>query len=269
MTAFAQHFSFEFRTGLRDRSLLLLNYLFPLGFYVMMGYLMGSINPQFIDTMIPAMIVFAVLSGTILGRPSTVVEAREAGIFRSFRVNGVPALSILAIPALTSIFHTLIVGAAIALTAGPLFKAPLPVHWPALVGITVLAAFTCAGLGALIGVISANSQVTILWSQLIYLPSMMLSGMMVPMSMLPKGLASLAKLLPATYAMQAFQGLAYGQPGQMDPRACVAILAAGGVLAFALGILLFRWDRRNETRRLHPALAALALLPYALGAALL
>jgi hypothetical protein len=36
-----------------------------------------------------------------------------------------------------------------------------------------------------------------------------------------------------------------------------------------LAILLFNWDSRNETRRLHPALAALALLPYALGAALL
>ncbi len=269
MTALAQHFSFEFRTGLRNKSLLLLSYLFPLGFYAMMGVLMGSINPLFVETMVPAMIVFTVLSGTVLGRPNTIVDEREAGIFRSYRINGVPALSILAIPALTSVIHTLIAGAVIAATAGPLFKAPLPSNWVAMAALTVLTAFTCAGLGALIGVISTNSQVTILWSQLIYLPSMMLSGMMVPVSMLPKGLAAVSRLLPATYAMQAYLGLAYGRSVEVDPWASVAVLALGGLLAFGLAILLFSWDSRNPTRRLHPALAVLALVPYALGIVLL
>lgn len=269
MTAFVQHFNFEFRTGLRNKSLLLLNYLFPLGFFVMMGFLMGSINPPFIETMIPAMILFAVLSGTILGLPNPLVEAREAGIFRSYRINGVPALSILAIPALTTAFHAVITGAIITATANPLFDAPLPVNWVALAGVTLLTAFTCAGLGALIGVISANSQFTILWSQLIYLPSMMLSGMMVPVSLLPGALARAARLLPGTYAMQAYQGLAYGRPAEMAPWLCITILLAGGALAFGLAILLFNWDNRNETRRLHPALAALALVPYAVGAVLL
>lgn len=269
MNAFVQHFGFDFRTGLRNKSLLLLNYLFPLGFYAMMGLLMCNINPLFTETMIPAMVVFTVLSSAVLGLPSPLVEAREAGILRSYRINGVPALSILAIPALTTAFHALITSAIITATAGPLFDVPLPVGWPAMVGVSLLVAFACAGLGMLIGVISANSQLTILWSQLIYLPSMMLSGMMVPMSMLPKALATVARLLPPTYAMQAYQGLAYGRPAEIDPRACVAVLLTGGVLAFVLAILLFNWDSRNETRRLHPALAALALLPYALGAALL
>ena len=33
MTAFATHFGYEFRTGIRNRGLLLLNYLFPLDVY--------------------------------------------------------------------------------------------------------------------------------------------------------------------------------------------------------------------------------------------
>ncbi len=269
MTAFAQHFSFEFRTGLRNKSLLLLNYLFPLGFYAMMGVLMGSINPLFIETMVPAMVVFAVLSGAVLGLPSPLVDAREAGIFRSFKINGVPALSILVIPALATAFHAVITAAIITATARPLFGAPLPVNWAGMAGVTLLIALTCTGLGVLIGVISANSQLTVLWSQLLYLPSMMLSGMMVPMSMLPRALAAVARLLPATYAMQAFKGLAYAQAAEIDPWACVAVLAAGGILAFAMAIVLFNWDSRNESRRAHPALALVALVPYVLGTMLL
>ena len=60
MTAFLNHFSFEFRTGIRNRTLLLMNYLFPLGFYLMMGFVMRAINPTFLDSMTPAMVVFAI-----------------------------------------------------------------------------------------------------------------------------------------------------------------------------------------------------------------
>ncbi|MGB9594145.1 MAG: ABC transporter permease, partial [Anaerolineae bacterium] len=262
------HFAFEFRTGLRNKDLLLLNYLFPLGFYAMMGVMMGQINPLFIETMIPAMAVFAILSATVLGLPNPLVEAREGGIFRSFKINGVPSLSILSIPALTTAFHAIIACFIIAATAGPLFHAPMPANWVAFGLLCLLASFTCAGLGALIGVISDNTRVTILWSQLIYLPSIMLSGMMVPTGMLPFALRKAGLLLPSTYAMHAFQGLAQGQATDMNPWAAVGILAAGCILAFGLALYLFRWDSRNTTRRGHPALALLALTPYALGAVL-
>jgi ABC-2 type transport system permease protein len=263
MTAFAQHFLFEFRTGLRNKDRLLLNYLFPLGFYVMMGLLMVNINPMFQETMLPAMVVFTILSAAILGLPSPLVEARDGGVFRSYRINGVPSLSILAIPALTTLFHALIVSAIIALTINPLFGAPLPVDWVSFWATSLLVALACAGLGSLIGVISSNTQVTVLWSQLIYLPSMMLSGMMVPLSLLPAGLARAAALLPATHAMRAYAAYAYGQPVSGSALVSVLALTAGGVLALGLAMLLFRWDSQLAERRAHPALALLALAPYA------
>ncbi len=269
MSAFAQHFAFEFRNGLRNRSLLLLNYLFPLGFYAMMGVLMTSINPLFTPTMIPAMVVFVVLTSAILGLPSPLVEARDAGIFRSFRINGVPALSILIIPALTTAFHAVIAAAIITVTAKPLFGAPLPSHWPGFILVVLLSAFACAGLGALIGVVSATTRVTVLWSQLIFLPSMMLSGMMVPASMLPTMLARVAALLPATHAMRAFAALAYSQGTPTNPFPSLLALAAGGPLAFALAMALFTWDDRNARRRLPAAVALLILVPYAIGGVLL
>jgi ABC-2 type transport system permease protein len=119
----------------------------------------------------------------------------------------------------------------------------------------------------LIGVISASSRVTVLWSQLIYLPSMMVGGLMFPSSLLPEALAKLGRLLPTTYAMSAFQGLAMGQPTTVDPTWSVVVLLAGGALSFALAIYLFNWDSRNATRRAHPAWAALALLPYVVATA--
>ncbi len=269
MTAFLNHFSFEFRTGIRNKTLLLMNYLFPLGFFLMMGFIMGSINPLFIDSMTPAMVVFAILAATFLGIPDPLVNARENGIFRSYKINGIPSTSILVIPALTTILHLVIVAAVITVTAAPLFDAPLPINWLNYALVFIAMAFACAGLSVLIGVISANSRITVLWSQLFFIPSIMLGGMMFPLSMLPEIAAKLAQLLPAAHAMNAFNGLAMGYEVNFSAWGSVVVLAFTGILAFALAVYLFSWDSRNTTRRGNPVLALLVLLPNIVGMFLL
>ena len=131
----------------------------------------------------------------------------------------------------------------------------------------IVTAFALAGLGVLIGVISASSRITVLWSQAIFIPTMVV--MWIPASVLPDGVIRVAQLLPPTHATNAFRGLAMGLTTDFDPLGSLVILATGGVLAFGLAIYLFSWDSHNETRRGHPALALLALLPYVIGAILL
>ena len=262
MTAFVQHFVFEFKTGLRNSTLLFMNYLFPLGVYAIMGLIMTQVNPFFADSLLPAMIIFVILGSTILGLPSPLVEAREAGVYRSFRINGVPAASIVAIPVLTTTFHALIAAGIVALTAAPVFGGVAPNRWWPIAGIAALTAFTCSALGTLIGVIAANSRATTLLSQLIFLPSMLVGGLMVPLNMLPEAVQRFAGLLPTTHAMQAFEGLAYGRATTFAPTASLLILLTSGLLAFGLAIYLFNWDSHNQTRRGHPLMALLALAPY-------
>jgi ABC-2 type transport system permease protein len=265
MTAFFHHFMYDFRTGLRDKSLLLMNYLFPLGFYILMGLLMTGLNPTFAPTMIPAMILVAMMACTLLGLPNPVVESREAGIFRSFKINGVPALSIISIPVLSSFVHILLVSIVITFTAGPLFKAGLPVNWGYFVLILFLTAFTFASLGMLIGVVSPNSRAIVLFSQSIFLPSMILGGLMVPSSLLSPVLYRVSLLLPTSYAMNAWRGLAFGMAPIFDPRWALLILLSSGMIAFALAIYLFNWDSKNKQSGHSPLLGLLTLVPYVLG----
>ncbi|NJD60216.1 MAG: hypothetical protein C3F13_06410 [Anaerolineales bacterium] len=265
MNAFSHHFLYDFRTGLRDKSLLLLNYLFPLGFYALMGLLMTGLNPTFAPTMIPAMILVAMMACTLLGLPNPIVDAREAGIFRSFKINGVPALSIITIPVLSSFVHMLLVALIITFTAGPLFKAGIPINWGYFILVFVITAFTFASLGMLIGVISPNSRLIVLYSQAIFLPSMILGGLMIPASMLPPALYRVSLLLPTSYAMNAWRGLAFGMPPSFDPIWSVVILLVSCIISFGLSVYLFSWDNKNRRKGRNPLLGLLALLPYVLG----
>jgi ABC-2 type transport system permease protein len=268
MTAFLNHLSFEFRSGIRNKQLLFLTYLFPIVFYLMMGFIMADINPLFLETLIPAMVVFAIMAAMLLGIPDPLVNAREKGIFRSYHINGVPSISILTIPAVSTSVHLLMVSALIAVTAKPLFEAPLPSSWPnfILVGFGLMVAM--AGISVLIGVVSPSTNVQLMASQLIFIPSMLVGGLMLPHGMLPGGAQALAKLFPATHAMNAFNGLAMGLEADFSAWVSLSVLFSGGMLAFALAVLLFSWDSRNETRRAHPAWALLALAPFATSLAL-
>ncbi|MDP3970127.1 MAG: ABC transporter permease [bacterium] len=263
--AFATHFSFHFRTGMRNKTLLMMNYLLPLGFYGLMGFIMAEINLLFLETMIPAMVLFAILSATLLGVPDPLVTDREKGVFRSYKINGIPALSILAIPTLTTMLHMTVVSLIIALTAPVLFDAPAIANWPLFILVFLATAISYAGLSVLIGVISSSSRITVLWAQLIYLPSILLSGMMISYSLMPEVIQPFTRLFPATYAMYAFRDLGMNLPGDFNSVWSLLIMFAGGILSFIMAVYLFNWDSRNSSRRGHPVMAVIALLPYIFG----
>jgi ABC-2 type transport system permease protein len=162
-----------------------------------------------------------------------------------------------------------IVTVIITATAPFLFDAPVPENWANYGLVFVAMAIACAGLGVLIGVISSSTRMTVLWSQLIFIPSMLLGGLMIPYSMLPEAVGKISQLLPATQAMNAFNGLAMGQGADFAPWGSVLLLLLSGGLAFGLALYLFSWDSRNTTRRGHPLLGLLALVPYAAGIFLL
>ena len=269
MKAFKNHFVFEFKTGIRDKTLLLMNYLFPLGLYIMLGFLMKNISPDFMEIIIPSMVVISVLISTILGLPEPLVKSREAGIFRSYKINGVPATSIVVIPPLTTIVHMVLVAVIIITTAFTLFKAPLPQNWLNFVLIFLVTAFVSAGLGVLIGVASSSSRATILWSQLMFLPSMLICGFFIPQNLLPDILKRIGLLLPSTHTINLFRYYSYNHPLDYNPLWSLAILIVSGILAFYLSIYLFNWDRQNKARRGHPAFAFIVMIPFIIGAILL
>ena len=262
---FLVHMLIDFRTGIRNRDLLLLNYLFPLGFFVMMGLIMPPINPLFVPTMVPSMVFFAVLVSTVLGMPNPLVEHREKGVFRCYKINGIPSSSILMVSAFTTSLHAAIVSVIVASVSVMVFGGPEPASWGAFVILTLSFIFACAGLAALIGVISANSRVTMLWSQLIFLPSMVIGGLTVPWDLLPGGLRRVSLLLPTTHAMRAYQLFAQQETRTGGAYVPILVLLVGGLGACFLANLMFSWDDKSSDRKVPSVLALVAMAPYAVG----
>lgn len=266
MKAFSMHLLFDLKSGLRDKTLLLMNYLFPLGFYFVIGAIMPKLNPQYSDILIPSMMIFSILVSTVLGMPNTLVTSRNSGIFRSYKINGVSKLSMLAIPAVSTIIHTIIVTTIIFISAPILYKSELPENILGLILVFIVTTITFTGLSLLIGSVADNTSITVIFAQALFLPSMLIGGLMFPSNFLPESVAKFSKLLPTTYAMDAYQALAVKGDSSFNPVISILLLISSGIISIFLSWYLFRLDN-NKTSKSNGKIWALgALIPFILGA---
>jgi len=264
MNAFANHLTYDFKTGIRDKSKLLMFYLFPLVFFFIAGGLMASVNPGFKQTMLAGMVLFAFMCAALLTMPTLLVTARESGVFRSYRINGVPAASILSIPAMSTSVHMALVSILICVAGIAVFGATAPTNVGGFVVAAILGYLTYASIGILVGVASSNNTLSTLICQLIYIPSIILGGITVPVSVLPPTLQRVALLLPSTHCMRVFASLG-GSGATGVPWLSIGVLVASILLTFLLSSLLFEWDARSSAPSKKAWWALLAIAPYAIA----
>lgn len=265
MKSFWVHLAYDSRSALRDSGRLLLFHLFPLAFFGLCGGFMATANPYFRQAMLPGMVLFAVMSATLLAAPSALVQARENGVFRSFRVNGVPSVSILSIPVIGTALHVALAATVISVAGAWLFGGRVPASMAGFAAAALLSYATHAGVGVLIGVVADRDSSAILAAQFVFVPSILLGGMMVPERILSAVVQRVALLLPATHCMRAFAWLG-GMGDGPAPWSSLTVLGSSTVLSFALAGALFEWDARANRPSRRRYAAILATVPYAVAA---
>ena len=268
MKAIINHLNFEFKSVIRDKTLLLMNYLFPLIFYFMMAAIMPSVYADFSKGMVPGMIVFTIIVSSLLGMPNPMVQNKEMGVYRSYKIYGVPLKAVFLIPVITTMIHITIVSLIIIGSASVFFNAALPQNFLSFFGVYAVVLFAFTGLGALIAVCSPNGRLTVLLAQLVFLPSMLLGGVMMPSSVLSPGVQKAAMLIPTSYSTNALNAVYSGQQAIYSLPSSLVILALGGIISYGLAAYLFTWDSKNSNSMRNLA-GLTVLIPYILGIMLL
>ncbi len=234
MKAFLKQLTIQIRMDARDKGTFLVFYIVPLVFYGVMGAVFSSINPQMKQTLSATMAIFSVTMGAMLGLPPTLVKLREANVLRAYRINGIPGTSVLLSVGISALLHLSVVSLLISFSAPIFFGAKMPPHAGGFAAALIMLLLCNVSLGLLIGVFAKNQAAAVMFSQAVFLPSVMLSGMMFPASMLPEPLMYLGRILPATHATQAFSGLAYElAPDFSAPLALLIMLGIGLAAAAA------------------------------------
>lgn len=240
MTAFLKYLWLQLKLDLRDRGTLLNFYLVPLLFYFVVGAVFTSVNPLMKTTLAASMTVFAVTMGAFMGFPTPIVRMRESGTLRAFKVNGIPGVAVLSVHTLSAFIHLLIVSAVIYVTSPLIFHSTIPANPWLYAAVLVLLVFVSVAIGLLIGVSARSQSTATMFSMIVFLPSLLLSGVMFPSSMLPKALRWIGRIFPATHVLTAFFGLAYQNHNVTSAGLSLTVVICMGVIVCALVIWQFR-----------------------------
>lgn len=197
------------------------------------------------EMVLPAAIGFSLLFAVYAALVGSLVARREELVLKRLRTGELRDTEILtgaALPAVTTgLAQSLVLAAGCAVLLD--MKAPPAVHLSVL-GL-LLGLVMCAGLAAVTAAFtrtSESAQVTTL--PLLFL-SMLASGMMVPLEILPDGIASFCELLPLTPVMTLVRGGFTGDLSASETLEAVA-MAVGWVLLSVYAVRRwFRWEPRR------------------------
>lgn len=202
MSPFLYSVVLQWKLDLRNKGVILTYYVVPLIFFAFMGAIFTSINPEFKDILIQSMIIFAISMGTFLGTPIPLVEFYSSDIKKAYIVGGIPLWVATLVNFISAFIHLMISSIIIYIVAQIVFSAKAPENIVLFFISLSIFTITSISIGTTLGLyIKSTTKLTML-SQLIFLPSLMLSGIMFPTNLLPSILETAGKIFPATWGLK-------------------------------------------------------------------
>ena len=203
MKAFLYGAGLQFKMDIRSKTMLITCYLVPLAFFFFMSGIFTSIDPSAVNTLISSMSVFVITMSALIGLPPSLGEVYGGDIKKVYKANGVPLSLGVVTQFISSFIHTLIVCLIVFAIAPFVFKAELPANLPLyFCSLVVLLCVTLA-IGCVIGLAVKTQAKQTMVAMILFLPSVMLSGIMFPATMLPDFMQYIAYIFPATIGFQA------------------------------------------------------------------
>lgn len=200
MNSFLYGTALQFKLDIRSKSMLITCYLVPLAFFAIMGGIFTSLMPETQNTLIQSMTVMGVSMGALIGVPPSLVEIYGSDIKQMYRANGIPLYFGLISLLLSAFIHLLIMSALIFLISPIAFHAVTPPNPATYFGKLILFIAVSLSIASVLGLMVKSQSKLTMYTQLIFLPSIMLSGIMFPADLLPGVLEALGKLFPATWS---------------------------------------------------------------------
>lgn len=193
-----------------------------------------------VDFLLPGSIAFAIIATSLVSLGITTGYDRYYGVLK--RLGGSPlsrpeliVAKILAVLVIEAVQVGLLVAAASLLLG---WRVPAGASPGLLVVAVLLGTMAFAGLGLLLaGTLRAETMLAV--ANILFVASLVLGGIVLPIDHLPEPLAAVARALPAAALSDAVR-LALGGTG--DAGGSLALLAGWGVAAVGLAAATFRWE---------------------------
>ena len=237
---------------LRNRMVLFWNLLFPVMMLILYGTVFTSdatgapADFNFINWVLPGVLVFNALAFGLLTSSSVMMSMRELGVLRRLQATPMPAGHLIGSYLLVNVTIVLLQSLVIILVAVLLFDATISAAGLLLaMPMLLVGIVTFVALGQVVSGIAQTAGIALIMGQVAYWALLFVTDMIMPLDVMPPWIQRVGVYLPSYAVVQLVRPPL--MEGVLDPNlgrnlllAAVYIIGAGFVAA-----RLFRWSPRS------------------------
>ena len=191
-------------------------------------------NPELRSTLflVPGLIAYIAMLTAVVSTALSIVREKEVGTMEQVRMSPIGPVPYILGKTVPYFVVSLISAMSIVVAAMVLFDMPMRGSWVVLLGVVSLFLVGALGFGLLISSIAETQQVAFQLALLTsFLPTLMLSGFIFPISSMPEFLQVITHIVPARYFLVALRGIVLKGVG---PEVFWSDLVALAVFAVAI-----------------------------------
>jgi ABC-2 type transport system permease protein len=196
---------------------------------------------RYIDFLFPGLVGINLMGGGLFGLGFVLVEMRVRKLFKRLMATPIHRGDfLLAMLSSRMIFLTPEMASLLGVACG-VAGVPVLGSWGTLILVIVTGSLTFAGIGLLLGCRAEKTETISGLVNLVMLPSYLLSGVFFSSKNFPEAMQPLIQALPLTRLNDALREVMLEGAGLMDIGGHLLVLAAWGVVSFALALRWFKW----------------------------
>ncbi len=236
---------YEFLRLARTPSFVMPTLLFPALFYLLFGIVLarGNSSGDAARYLLATYGVFGIMGASLFGFGVTIAIERERGFLTLKRALPMPPGAYLFAKLMMAMIFAAIISLMLAILAATLGGVTLaPTQWLALFAINIVGTIPFCAVGLWLGTLVSGSAAPALVN-LLYLPMSFLSGLWLPLHLLPDFISRFAPLWPSYHLGQIALGVVGASTGT-SPLIHAGVLMATAIAFFSLA--LRRLDRAAD-----------------------
>jgi len=247
---------------MRDRTVLVFNYFFPLIFFFIFGFIMHADQGGAIIQIVTMVLTIGILGSGFFGAVMRTVMDREANILRRFKVAPISAAPILISQMVVGLVHYIPVTVLMLALAHFLYGMPVPENSGSLAVFVLIGVCAFRAMGSIIGAVANSMQESQIIIQLLYFPMLFLGGATFPISIMPNWLQMVSQFIPTTYLSLGLNGILGGHETLWQNRGAAGALLLTAVVGMFLAVKLFRWEKEEKMKGSAKAWLVVVMAPF-------
>lgn len=247
---------------MRTKAALFFTFLFPIIFLFVYAGIFARGNPDAVVYFFGPVVTLQIMGSSFWGLGLQSVMQRERGSLRRYRLAPIGPGTMVFSSLLANYLLQLPTLALLVTCAMVFFHMPLTINPLTLLLMVTIGSFAFAGFGLTIASVANTMQEAQVYNNVVWFSLLFLSGVTVPLPVLPAWIQYVAPFLPATYLVNSFQAIMVGGQPLSDHWAEMLVLLISGTFGLLFAWKLFRWEKEEKISTRAKLLALTFVVPF-------